>query len=160
MKRLSGQHEIAVHRAYAVLKCNNQGFTMLKHELRAEDGILILHPLMALEVSDFTSLTKVVDAYLDRGGKLRCVLISGRSFPGWENLDGLIAHLKFIRDHHFRIEKVAIVADGLIARVLPSVARHFVHAQLEHFEEEGSAMRWLEGAPELDRPILDEERFS
>jgi hypothetical protein len=116
---------------------------MLTHELRAEDGVLILRLQTALEASDFTSLATLVDAYLDRGGKLNGVLISGKSFPGWENLDGLIAHLKFVRDHHSRIDKVAIVADGLVARLLPSVASHFVHAQLKHFDDEGSAMLWL-----------------
>jgi hypothetical protein len=127
---------------------------MLTHELRAEEGILILHPKMALEVCDFTSLAKVVDAYLDSGGKLSRLLISGKSFPGWENLDALIAHLKFIRDHHAKIDKVAIVADGLVARLLPTVASHFVHAQLQHFEEEGSAMQWLKAGPSPGSPIL------
>lgn len=133
---------------------------MLTHELRSEDGILILRPEGALEVSDFTSLTTLVDGYLDRGGKLRGVLISGKSFPGWENLDGFIAHLKFVRNHHSRIDKVAIVADGLVARLMPHVASHFVHARLQHFDDEGSAMSWLRLAPGQGSQGLDKEQLS
>lgn len=116
---------------------------MLNHELRSDDGLLILRLEGPLEASDFTSLTPLVDGYLDRGGKLHGVLLSGKSFPGWANLEGLIAHLKFVRNHHSRIDKVAIVADGLVARLMPGIASHFVHAQLQHFDDEATAMRWL-----------------
>lgn len=131
---------------------------MLTHELRAGDGILILRPEGALQASDFTSLTTLVDGHLERGGKLRGVLISGKSFPGWENLDGLIAHLKFVRNHHSRIDQVAIVADGLVARLMPRVASHFVHARLQHFDDEGSAMSWLGLAPGQGSQGLDKEQ--
>lgn len=124
---------------------------MLEHELRAEDGILILHPRGPLEASDFTSLAKIVDGHLESGGKLRGILISAKSFPGWGDLDGLIAHMKFVKGHHSRIDKVAIVADGAIARLMPSVASHFVHARLQHFDDEKSAMSWLQQAPEPPR---------
>ena len=133
---------------------------MITHELRAEDGILILRPQTALAASDFASLATLVDGHLDRGGKLRGVLISGKSFPGWEDLDGLIAHLRFVRNHHSRIDKVAIVADGLVARLVPRVASHFVHARLQHFDDEASALRWLTLAPGQDNQSLDKEQVS
>ena len=116
---------------------------MLTHEWRAEDGLLIIHLDGPLQAGDFTSLAALVDGDLDRRGKLHGVLISGRSFPGWATLDGLIAHLKFVRDHHSRIEKVAIVADGVVARLVPRVASHFMHAQLRHFDDDATAMAWL-----------------
>ena len=133
---------------------------MMTHELRAEDGILVLRPEGALAASDFTSLAALVDGHLDRGGRLRGVLISGKSFPGWEDLDGLIAHLKFVRNHHSRIDKVAIVADGLVARLMPRVASHFVHARLQHFDDEASAMLWLKAASGQGSPSLDKEHVS
>jgi hypothetical protein len=108
------------------------------------DGILILRLQKSLEASDFTSLATLVDDYLDQGRKLRGVLISGKSFPGWEDLDGLIAHLKFVRNHHSMIDKVAIVADGVVAYLVPSIASHFLHARLQHFDDEAAALAWLE----------------
>jgi hypothetical protein len=117
---------------------------VIDHELRPDDGILILRLHKSLEARDFTSLASFVDDYLDHGGQLRGVLISGKSFPGWENLDGLIAHLKFVRDHHTLIDRIAVVADGLVARLLPSVASHFVNATLKHFDDEATALAWLD----------------
>lgn len=133
---------------------------MLEHELRANDGILILRPHGSLQATDFTSLTGVVDGYLQRGGRLRGVLISGKSFPGWEDLDALMAHLRFVKNHQSRIDKVAIVADGMVARVLPNVASHFVNARLQHFDGDDAAWSWLTGAPERDSPSPSREKIS
>jgi hypothetical protein len=120
---------------------------VIDHELRPDDAILILRLHKSLEAQDFTSLASFVDDYLDHGGQLRGVLISGKSFPGWEDLDGLIAHLKFVRDHHALIARIAVVADGVVARLLPSFASHFVNAQLRHFDDEETALAWLQAAP-------------
>ena len=118
---------------------------MLNHELRQDDGILVLHPEGPLEAADFTTLASEVDAYLERHGTLRAVLIRAKSFPGWKDFGALLAHLKFLKEHLHRIEKVAVVADGVIATVMPSIAKHFVHAQVQHFAlaREGAAWVWL-----------------
>jgi hypothetical protein len=118
---------------------------MLNHELRHDDGILVLSPEGPLEAADFTALASHVDAYLEQHGKLRGVLIRAKSFPGWKDFGALVAHLKFVKDHHRRIEKIAVVADGAFATVMPHIASHFVHAQVEHFDfaREDAAWNWL-----------------
>lgn len=118
---------------------------MLKHELRQDDAILVLHPEGALEAADFTTLASAVDAYLERHGALRGVLIRAESFPGWKDFGALLAHLKFVKAHHQRIEKVAVVADGAFANVMPGIANHFIHAQVRHFDyaREDAAWAWL-----------------
>ncbi len=118
---------------------------MLKHELRQDDAILVLHPEGALETADFTTLASAVDAYLERHGALRGVLIRAESFPGWKDFGALLAHLKFVKAHHQRIEKVAVVADGAFANVMPGIANHFIHAQVRHFDyaREDAAWAWL-----------------
>ncbi|MBE0623261.1 MAG: STAS/SEC14 domain-containing protein [Burkholderiales bacterium] len=118
---------------------------MLKHELRQADGILVLHPEGPLVAADFTTLARDVDAYLERHGTLRGVFIRAKSFPGWKNFGALLAHLKFLKAHLPRIEKVAIVADGPIATLMPNIANHFVHAQVQHFHlaQEDAAWAWL-----------------
>jgi hypothetical protein len=118
---------------------------MLKHELLQEDGILVLHPEGPLEAADFTTLASDVDAYLERHGTLRAVLIRAKSFPGWKDFGALLAHLKFLKEHLQKIEKVAVVADGVIATLMPNIANRFVHAQVQHFAlaREGAAWAWL-----------------
>ncbi|MBE0613966.1 MAG: STAS/SEC14 domain-containing protein [Burkholderiales bacterium] len=124
----------------------NRGIPMLKYELRQDDGMLVLHPEGPLEAADFTTLARDVDAYLKRHGVLRGVLIRAKSFPGWKDFGALLAHLKFLKAHLRRIEKVAIVADGSIATLMPNIAKHFVHAQVQHFDlaHEDAAWIWLE----------------
>ena len=119
---------------------------MLKHELRQIDGILVLHPEGPLEATDFATVARDVDVYLERHGMLRGVLIRAKSFPGWKNFGALLAHLKFLKAHLQRIEKVAIVADGPIATLMPNIANHFVRAQVQHFDlaHEDAAWAWLE----------------
>jgi hypothetical protein len=118
---------------------------MLKHDLREDDGILTLHPEGPLESADFAALASDVDAYLARHGTLRGVLICAKSFPGWKDFGALLAHLKFLKKHLQRIEKVAVVADGTMANIMPNIANHFVHAQVQHFDfaREDAAWAWL-----------------
>lgn len=118
---------------------------MLDHEFRRADGILLLRPEGPLEAADFTKLAGLVDAYMELHGKLRGVLIKAKSFPGWKDFGSLLAHLKFVRAHHQDIERVAVVAEGAVANVMPSIANHFIHAQVRHFDpaSEDAAWNWL-----------------
>ena len=118
---------------------------MLNYELRPKDGILMLNPEGPLKAEDFTKLAGVVDAHLEKQGTLHGVLIHAKSFPGWEDFGALLAHLKFVKEHHRSIEKVAVVADGAIANTMPYIANHFIHAQVQHFEfaREDAALDWL-----------------
>jgi hypothetical protein len=119
--------------------------SMLNYELRHDEGVLVLHPEGPLEATDFTTLAHQDDTYLAGHGKLRGVLIHGKLFPGWKDFAAMLAHLKFLKDHLKRIEKVAIAADGAIASIMPNIANHFVHARIEHFEFplERAAWDWL-----------------
>ena len=120
---------------------------MLNHQLRLDEGILVLRPDGPLEASDFAIVQNLVDAYLAKNGTLRGVLIhAAQGFPGWKDFAALVAHLKFVKDHHRRVEKVALVADGGVAAIMPSIAGHFIQAQVKHFAlaHEDAAWDWLE----------------
>ena len=120
---------------------------MLNHELRLDEGLLVLRPDGPLEASDFAIVQNLVDAYLAKNGTLRGVLIhAGQGFPGWKDFAALVAHLKFVKDHHRQIEKVAVVVDGGVTAIMPSIADYFIHAQVKHFAlaHEDAAWDWLE----------------
>jgi hypothetical protein len=118
---------------------------MLNYDLQQDKGILVLKPEGALETADFTTLTSRVDAYLEGHETLHGILIYAKAFPGWKTFGALLGHLNFIRRHHQKIEKVAIVADGAFATVMPYIGSHFVHAQVQHFDlaHEDAARDWL-----------------
>ena len=120
---------------------------MLKHELLAETGVMIIRPEGPLAKEDFAALTVDADAYIEAHGVLNGLMICAEKFPGWENLDGAVSHFKFVRDHHRKISKVTFVSDSDLLAVLPKLASHFVSAEIKHFkgDEEAAALAWIAG---------------
>ena len=118
---------------------------MLDYSIMKPEGILLLKPQAPLNKEDFAGLSTVVDSYLTEYPKLRGVLIHAKAFPGWENFEGLTAHMHFVFDHHKKVERVAIVTDSPIGTMAESLARHFTSADVRHFAfaEEVKALEWL-----------------
>lgn len=120
---------------------------MIEHEFLRTEGILILRPKARLEAGDFVNLAREIDPTIEADGKLHGLMIDAESFPGWQDFAALVAHLKFVREHHRKIEKVAVVSDSSFLTVAPKFASHFVQADLRHFpqSEGGAALAWLRG---------------
>lgn len=118
---------------------------MLKHELRKDQGILIVRPDGPLSADDFEFIAVDVDAHIEAHGVLNGVMIHARRFPGWEDLWAVISHLKFVREHHRKIRRVAVVSDSAILQFAPRIATHFVSAEVRQFpyKAEAEALAWL-----------------
>lgn len=118
---------------------------MLEHQLLSESGVLIVRPKGPLTAGDFTALAADADAYIEKHGALKGLMICAAEFPGWENLHGAISHFKFVRDYQSKIRKVAIVSDSDILAILPAIARHFLAAEVRHFKarDEERAIGWI-----------------
>ena len=121
---------------------------MVEFELLKADGILILRPQGRLEAADFERVAREVDPYIEANGKLHGLLLDAEAFPGWRDFAALIAHFKFVRDHHRKIEKVAVVSDSSFLSVAPKFATHFVKADVRHFpqSQRDDAFAWLREA--------------
>ncbi|MDX1377000.1 MAG: STAS/SEC14 domain-containing protein, partial [Burkholderiales bacterium] len=87
-----------------------------------------------------------VDPYLEQHGSLEGLMIDAPAFPGWENFAGLISHLRFVREHHRHIRRVAVVSDSALLAAGPKIAGHFVAAELKSFPsaERDAARAWIE----------------
>lgn len=120
---------------------------MIDFELLENEKVAVIKPKGALEAEDFAHLGEEIDPFIERHGNLLGLMIYTGSFPGWEDFSALLSHLRFVRDHHRKIKKVAIVTDWKIASVLPVIGDHFVSAELKHFGfgHYGEAMKWLTG---------------
>jgi hypothetical protein len=120
---------------------------MVAHELLRTEGILIIRPKDRLEADDFAKLAQEIDPYIEANGKLNGLLLDAESFPGWKDFAALIAHFKFVRDHHRKIQKVAVVSDGSFLSAAPRFASHFVQAEIRHFTQaqREAAFNWLRG---------------
>lgn len=73
-------------------------------------------------------------------------MISAKAFPGWDSVAALMSHLKFIRNHHRQVARVAVVTDSELLKIMPHIAKHFVSAQVRQFpsDERTEALAWLE----------------
>jgi len=120
---------------------------VIQHELLRDRGILILKPEGPLRAEDFVALAGVVDPYIEERGELKGLLIDAPSFPGWENFAALLSHLRFVRDHHRRIRRIAVVSDSTFLAVAPKIASHFVSAEVRAFDaaDRAGALAWIEG---------------
>ena len=119
---------------------------MVRFELDRDKGILILRPEGALTTSDFEAIAREIDPYIGANGRLKGLMIEARSFPGWENFGALVRHLKFVRDHHRQIDRVAAVTDSPFLRIAPVIAEHFAAPTIKVFaaDQAARALAWLE----------------
>jgi hypothetical protein len=120
---------------------------MVEHELLRTEGILILRPEGRLEATDFERVAQEIDPYIEANGTLHGIMLDAETFPGWQDFAALVAHLRFVRDHHRKVEKVAVVSDSSVLAVAPKIAAHFVQADLRHFPhaQREAALAWLRG---------------
>ncbi len=72
-------------------------------------------------------------------------VLQSKAFPGWEDFEGFIGHIKFVRDHHRKIRKVAFASDSKMASLAPRLATHFVSAEVKSFDygSYDEALAWL-----------------
>ena len=119
---------------------------MIQIILDKDNGIATVTPSMPLSEDDFALLASEVDPYIEKEGKLNGLIIQVESFPGWEDFAGLISHLKFVREHHTKIEKVAAVSDGRIVSIMPKIVDHFVNAKVKYFPYDSldEAISWVQ----------------
>lgn len=89
---------------------------------------------------DYEVLVPAVTEVVDTHGSVRLVLdMSGFSK---EKAEAWGADLRFGRDFHREVEKMAVVGKGLLGRVLAEVARPFYAREAEHFDDLDAAWVW------------------
>jgi len=118
---------------------------MLHYELNRAESILILKPIGPLESTDFEKLAREVDPYIIEKGTLNGLMIYTKSFPGWDNFAAFLSHIKFVKNHHQKIRKIAAVTGSGFLSIMPQVAKHFIQAEVRHFDydDKDSALDWL-----------------
>lgn len=118
---------------------------MIDHSFDAAQGILHLRPKAALTKEDFEQLGRTVDPHIEKAGKLAGIIIEIAAFPGWDSLGAMAAHLRFVRDHHRKVKKIAVVTDAKLGAVAEKLASHFVAATIKHFPAGGAnaARDWI-----------------
>jgi N-acetylglucosamine kinase-like BadF-type ATPase len=120
---------------------------MLEHTLDEANSILYLRPKSSLTKEDFAGLAKTVDPHIEKNGALAGIIVEAAKFPGWDSFAALAAHLRFVRDHHKKVSKIAVVTDSALGNVGEKLGSHFVAAQIRHFPvgQSEAARQWILG---------------
>jgi hypothetical protein len=121
---------------------------MLEFTIIEPGAVLCVKPSGVLTAEDFAALARFADAYLKKHGKLAGLLIEAQAFPGWDSFAGFAAHIRFIRDHQRRVERIALVTDSQIAHLAELLADPFVAADIRcfAFNRYDAALDWLREA--------------
>lgn len=105
----------------------------LEHRLLEEAGVLVVEPHGRLSVEDFDAIGATVDPWIESGRTLRGIVVHAREFPGWETIGSFFRHVRFVRDHHRKVRRVAVAVDGKLAKLAPALVESFVGAEVQHF---------------------------
>jgi hypothetical protein len=119
----------------------------LEYKMDEVAGVLTLIPHDDLGVADFANVGEVVDAQIEKAGRLNGIVIVADEFPGWDSLSAMTSHFRFVRNHHKSIGRVAFVTDDRFLSAVPRLAKHFVAAEIQRFEPGATeeAQRWAAG---------------
>jgi len=118
---------------------------MIDYSFDAGQSILHLRPKGALTKEDFAQVAKTVDPHIESTGALAGIVIEFAAFPGWDSLGAMAAHLRFVREHHKQVRKIAVVTDAKLGALAEKLASHFVAATIKHFPAGGArtARDWI-----------------
>jgi hypothetical protein len=119
----------------------------LRFQLLEDEGVLVLEPKGELEAADFERLAAKVDPYIEKAGELRGLMIVTEHFPGWDDFAAMTSHLRFVREHHKKVRRIALVTEGRLLSMLPRVARLFIGAEARAFpmKQRDDALLWTGG---------------
>ncbi len=120
----------------------------VSHRLLPDLGVIVVEVKQALRAQDFDALAFTADTWIEAHGNMQGLVIHTREFPGWENLGGLLRHMRFIRDHHRKVKRIALAADTKLASMAPKIAEHFIQAEVKSFgfDEIDAAIAWAAGS--------------
>jgi len=118
---------------------------MIDFELDERSSVLHVRPTGPLRKEDFDALARKADPFIERSGGLSGLLIEAKQFPGWQDFGAAARHFRFVREHHRKIARIAVVTDSPIGALAEHLASHFVAAQIKRFPagQAEAAMQWI-----------------
>jgi hypothetical protein len=107
----------------------------------------LLEPAGALSRRDLEELATRFEARATATGRAPNLVIRAESFPTWTEIAALLKHLQFIRSHHRRVRRVAIVSDARAMGFAPRLSGRLLAPEIRRFPA-GSleeALAWVSG---------------
>ena len=115
--------------------------------LQPDEGVVLVEIDEPLRREDIDQVRCEVDDWLTTHAELPGLVLHARAFPGWENVSGLLHHLRFVAGHQGRIQRVALVVPGSGVEMAAGVAASLLHPEVRHFSDLDDAVRWAAVVP-------------
>src|SRR3974390_923830 len=118
---------------------------MIKTEIISGTILRIVAP-RKLYAEDFQQITPDIDSFISQHGKIR-LLIDVSSFHGWNDAAALLKHIQFVKDHHRKVERIAVVGARSWQHWVIGVVRMIVHPEGRACggSQQSEAMGWIVG---------------
>jgi hypothetical protein len=116
----------------------------VSHRVLPDSGVIVVEVEQALRAQDFDALAFTADNWIETHGYLQGLVIHVHEFPGWENFGSFLRHVRFVRNHHREVKKIACAADSKLASLAPEIAGLFIQAEVKSFgyDELDIAITW------------------
>jgi hypothetical protein len=118
---------------------------MIEYSMDTANAILHIRPKSSLEKADFEKLAKEIDPFISGTRDLAGIIVEAAAFPGWSSFGAFLAHMRFVKDHHKHIRRIALVTDSGIGDIAEHLVAHFVSAEIKQFpsSEFAAAREWI-----------------
>ncbi len=114
-------------------------------ELDKVAGIAKIKLIFPLENNDFSKIVKEIDPYIQDNGNLKGLIIYSEHFPRWKNIKAILSHVKFVKNHHKNICKIAAITHSKVLNKVVDIIQPFLKAKVRHyaFTQADDAMTWI-----------------
>lgn len=108
-----------------------------------------------IEVEDWDKVTKAIDPIIAEYGSVR-LFLDASDFAGWKDLEAARAHFNFVKAHHEKVDRIALIVDHHWQGWMAGIAEIFVDTEIRAFEEDQKevAENWLSSDEQSSFSIL------
>ncbi|MBN1590555.1 MAG: STAS/SEC14 domain-containing protein [Pirellulales bacterium] len=112
--------------------------------LTTADNVVELALQGTIRANDFDRIREHVDELIARHGAVR-LLLDATEFEGWQDVEAAKTHFEFVKEHHDRVERIAVLGNRQWQHWLASAIGVFLHPEVKCFEpdEREAARMWL-----------------
>ncbi|MGX9431095.1 MULTISPECIES: SpoIIAA family protein [Bradyrhizobium] len=121
------------------------GAAMIQTELIFDRVLKITVP-EKLKAGDFRQLAPQIDSLLQQQGNIS-LFVDASNFGGWEDIAAFEKHIGFVKNHHQKVERIAVIVGHNWQYWVIGTMRLFLHPEVRTFDrgEEREALEWITG---------------